>query len=533
MRKAARRGFQAGFARRRLARGMRSRYARHRTASWGGDLSEFSGQSEAAGGPVPWLARPAALAVLFALIAVALQAATFGDTNRHADELFYFLVGQRMHDGLLPYVDVWDRKPFGLFLVYYAIAGVSHSVLAYQFAACLAAGLTAWLIAAIVREFAAWRGGMFAGLAYLLMLGPFEGATGQAPDFYNPLIAGGTWLILRGRQRLARGEVPGGTWLAMLLGGLAITVKQTSVVEAVWLGLYASWLLAKSLPRPVLLRIVLGLALVGAAPALAIAAGYALAGHWGEFWHAMVTSNVAKGRSSGEGHRLLGIALAAAPLLLAALAGLVGSGDRRARGFLAGWTVAALLGFLAVPNFYPHYLLPALVPLAAASGLLFERSRLRLPLLVGLALYSFLWHAPWHRDWALASAKSMDDLAALVRKHDSGGGLLVFDGPAYLYALTGERFLSPLVFPHHLNHAIESDVSHLRTAMEMDRILAKEPGVVVMAVYASNHPVNAYSRTRTLGYVRRNCRLAGVVDLAEGPLKAPIAVFGDCRKLGS
>lgn len=465
---------------------------------------------------------------MFALIAVALQAATFGDTNRHADELFYFLVGQRMHDGLLPYVDVWDRKPFGLFLVYYAIAAVSRSVLAYQLAACLAAGLTAWLIAAIVREFASWRGGLFAGLAYLLMLGPFEGATGQAPDFYNPLIAGAALLILR-----ERGALTGRTWLAMLLGGLALTIKQTSAVEAAYLGLYTLWSARRDLPPFRLLRTALGFALVGALPMLAIAGGYALVGHWGEFWHAMVTSNLAKGRPSGEAHRLLGIALAAAPLLLAALAGLLGSGEGRARRFLAGWIGAALLGFLAVPNFYHHYFLPTLVPLAAASGLLFDRSRLRLPLLVALALYSFLWHAPWRRDWALASLRSMDEIAALVRAHDRAqngrGGLLVFDGPAYLYALTGEGFLSPLVFPHHLNHAIETDVSHLRTAAEVGRILAKRPAVVVMAVTPSNRPVNANSRSRVLGYVRQNCRLAGVVDLAEGPFKTPIAVFGDCR----
>jgi hypothetical protein len=83
-----------------------------------------------------------------------------------------------------------------------------------------------------------------------------------------------------------------------------------------------------------------------------------------------------------------------------------------------------------------------------------------------------------------------------------------------------------------LNHAIEADVSHLRTGAEIDRILARRPGVVVMAVKPSNRPVNVYSRAQVLGYVRQNCRLAGVVDLAEGPFKTPIAVFGDCRKRG-
>jgi hypothetical protein len=37
-----------------------------------------------------------------------------GDTNYYNDEYFYFQAGIRMHDGALPYVDVWDRKgPIG------------------------------------------------------------------------------------------------------------------------------------------------------------------------------------------------------------------------------------------------------------------------------------------------------------------------------------------------------------------------------------------------------------------------------------
>ncbi|MGJ3625795.1 hypothetical protein AB5I41_00100 [Sphingomonas sp. MMS24-JH45] len=34
---------------------------------------------------------------------------------------YYLLVGDRLFHGALPYVDVWDRKPVGLFLVFAAI----------------------------------------------------------------------------------------------------------------------------------------------------------------------------------------------------------------------------------------------------------------------------------------------------------------------------------------------------------------------------------------------------------------------------
>ena len=36
----------------------------------------------------------------------------------HIDEQFYLLVGDGMLSGSLPYVDVWDRSPIGLFVIY-------------------------------------------------------------------------------------------------------------------------------------------------------------------------------------------------------------------------------------------------------------------------------------------------------------------------------------------------------------------------------------------------------------------------------
>ncbi len=482
--------------------------------------------SDGAGRPGGWLAF-----ALFLLVSLALQAASFGDTNRHADETFYFLVGQRMHEGLLPYVDVWDRKPFGLFLAYYLIAGISTSVLAYQLVACVLAALAALLVCLLAGHLSNRRGGLYAGLVYLLILGPFEGATGQAPDFYNPLIAGAALLVLLSRESLGRGETGWRVWLAMALCGLALTIKQTTLFESAFLGIWVLVALGRAgvaLPR--LAGIALACCAIGALPTLLVAGYYALAGHWYEFWHAMVISNLQKQRPGGEAFRALGIGLRGAVLLAFALWGLWSSrsgGD--GRRFLACWIAAALVGFLSVPNFYSHYTLPVLVPLSVAAGLLFARHALHRVLLVVFVVYALLWHNPFHRDQTLASIRSMDQLARAIRAGDPGGGLLVFDAPHYLYALTGERFLSPLVFPHHLNHAIENDVSHLDTHAEVDRILRNRPGVIVLAREPRNWPVNRYSRERVLAYAARNCRTAREIVLHEDINRIAMIVFASCR----
>ncbi|MCB2059971.1 MAG: hypothetical protein KDE21_05655 [Novosphingobium sp.] len=475
-------------------------------------------------------ASTATLAILFTLIAVALKFTTFGDTNRSADDLFYFLVGQRMHEGLLPYVDVWDRKPLGLFLIYYLIAGVSTSVLAYQIVACIFVAATAVVIARIVCEWTGWQGGLFAGLAYLVIAVIFEGAGGNAPDFYNLLIACAAFLIVREMDALAQGTVRWPIWTAMALCGLAITIKQTTLFESIFFGLYVLVTLHRAgRPLIAIARVAATCAAIGALPTLAIAACYWQLGHWREFWHAMVISNLAKAAIGGGGFRLTGILLRLAVLLPLALWGLFGAGaDRRTRRFLAGWLIAALVGFLAVPNFFVHYTLPLLVPLCVAAGLVLGRHMLRLAMIVALVLYASLWYHPPSRSWSRASAEAMDKTARLIRQHDPGGGLLAFDAPSYLYALSGKRFLSPLVFPHHLSSAIENDVSHLPTHAAIDAILTQGPGVVVMARDPLIQPVNVYSRERVSAYARANCRLVEVVTLRDAGARVPFEIWGDC-----
>jgi len=440
-----------------------------------------------------------------------------------------------MHEGLLPYVDVWDRKPLGLFLIYWLIAGVSHSVLAYQLVACLFAGATALVIARLVAHWGNARGGLFAGLAYLFAVGPFEGITGQTPDFYNLLIAGAALLVSLDVERLLGGRAGWRTWRtwgAMGLCGLALTVKQTTLFESAWFGIVALFCLHRGgAPLGRLGWFALRACAIGALPTLLIAAFYWQAGHWAEFWHAMVTSNLNKATEGDAGWRVIGIGLRAIMVLLPAAAGLALGGERPgARAFVGGWLVAAFVGFASVPNAYAHYLLPVMVPLAVAAGLFLSRVRFRFVIVLVIALYALMWDKPDRREWTRGSIESMAEMARVIRAHDGGGGLLVYEGPHYLYALAGKRFLSPLVFPHHFNHGIENNVSHLDTHAEIDRVLSRWPGVIVMTRHPRSLPVNVYVRAHVLAYARAHCASKTVVTLREDHNLIPVVIFGDCGR---
>ena len=64
------------------------------------------------------LTNPRLRLPILLLVAIAARWLTFGNPLVHVDEEFYFVTAMRMWQGALPFVDVWDRKPVGLFLLY-------------------------------------------------------------------------------------------------------------------------------------------------------------------------------------------------------------------------------------------------------------------------------------------------------------------------------------------------------------------------------------------------------------------------------
>jgi hypothetical protein len=232
---------------------------------------------------------PAWFGAIVLLAALALRASTFGDPNLHVDETFYQTVGIAMHEQhAVPYVDVWDRKPWGLFFLYYVIAAISYAPIAYQLAATCFAAATAWVIGRIACVWNRTQGGVLAGIAYLLWLEQEQGFGGQSPVFYNLFVAAAVLLVLRALPDLREGRAGRSTFLAMLLCGCAITIKQTSLFEGAFLGLYAAFALWHSpMPRRSVLATIAAWALIGAAPTLAIAAWYWWEGYWSIYWHAM------------------------------------------------------------------------------------------------------------------------------------------------------------------------------------------------------------------------------------------------------
>lgn len=462
---------------------------------------------------------------LLILIAFALRASTFGHPNFFLDEAFYFASGIEVSQGAVPFIDVWDRKPWGHFALFAAIASVSHDPIAYQIAATLFAASTAFFITRFALPVAGSLGAIAAGLAYLLYLPIFSGAGGQSPVFYNAFIAASALLVWKGRE--------GGGWqtaLAMLLAGIAISIKTTAVFDGIALGIAAMWFCWKrhGAHSRVIERAVFW-AVLGAAPSLAIAIGYWQAGYWDEFWQAMALSNLDKSYGfASSWERAVTMGTRIAPIALIAAASWPQWRGKSEVVVLSAWLAAALIGLLAIPNFYAHYALPLLMPLCVLAAPFFARLPIGPVAIATLAAMS-LWLVPGNgRDQTEKAKAALSELAYVVQTHGGERGLFNYDGPQMLYAASGTRPLTPLSFGPHLNHAPEADVSHLDTSAEVARVLALKPGVIVMAPKARHLPANSETRAMVESYVATNCHEVAVVSMPMRYRADDIAVYGDC-----
>lgn len=462
-----------------------------------------------------WLSLPVVQFGLCLAVALLTRAFAFGDPVYHVDENWYLFVGERLNKGDRLYLDIWDRKPPVLFLLYRLFAIFPNPVLAYQFAASLCAAGSATLVWRMANHFTTRAAAMVSALLYLTMLVQLGGAGGQSPVFYNLLIAAAALIVgfMRAMHRDARPRPL--AFAAMVMAGTAIMVKPTAAFEAMALGCWLAWRMWQAGLRGRLWLIqVAKLALAGAIPVLIVLGCFALSGDFGDFWQATVMSNFAKEAQIADPLRWqrfqLTLAVIAFPLGATILA-FVFNRERRfvvKRSFLLLWVSAAVVGFLSVPNFYDHYLLPLILPLSVVASGFLGRSTLLTGIGVLGALAPLAEARPWDTSLTAEHRAQYAKLANAVRHHGVAPRMLVYDGPPSLYAEAGAKPLTRLSFPAHLWDRSERNVGRVQTAQEMARIISQQPEIVVMGRETSNIATNLETRAAIEAYIVHCRRIA-------------------------
>jgi len=441
-----------------------------------------------------WLSGMSAtgwLSVGLLLAAFLIRLPNLGNPAYELDEEFYLLVGDRMLHGMLPYIDIWDRKPVGLFLLYSAIRLLGgDGILQYQVVASLFVGGTACLIYRMARPAAGQFGACVSGLAYLLWIETVEGGGGQAPIFYNLFIAGAAACTLKalGTQHDEQGQFRRFAFAAMALGGVAIQVKYTVIFEVAYFGALFAWRemrAGSNLPAG-LLRVV-ALALVALIPTIGAIAFYAVIGHLSEFWFANFVSVFLRAPSDpGElHHALIEMVKHVSPLFVCFIASLWqirvhGGNDMYQRQmFVGGWLLAAFAGYFSVGALFCHYMLPLFVPLAIGGSPIFRRWP------IGFVMAGFVLWIPFsnlkYPDFA-TTRDVQASIAAMERLIPPGVDrecMQMFGGPPILYLRTHACFATPYIFPDHLVSRVETHAISVDPHAELLRLIARRPRVLV------------------------------------------------------
>src|SRR3569832_393204 len=255
--------------------------------------------------PGPIFSRPSYWRLgLLLLVAVAflIRARDFGNPLIDSDEQFYLLVGDRILHGTLPYVDLWDRKPIGLFLVYAAIRLLGgDGIIQNQLVATACVGATAVMIAIVARRITSPGAALFAGFLYIPALAMCGGEGGQAPIFYNPLMAIAAWLVIGALDSDAASLRRRGCGVLALVG-IAMQIKYSVLAEGIYFGLvlsYLTWRRDPGLPR--LLASMISWCGIALVPTLAALGWYAAIGQSDTFLYANFNSIFKRGDSGDEG----------------------------------------------------------------------------------------------------------------------------------------------------------------------------------------------------------------------------------------
>lgn len=423
------------------------------------------------------------------LVALLARAATFGNPIVHVDEQYYWVTAHGWLHGALPYVDLWDRKPIGLFLVYLPAAALGYplGIWGYQALALASVTASAALIARLADR-AGWCGGaLAAGAAYILWLDFLDGQGGQAPIFYNlAMVAAAALIAPRDDDAERPGRRFGWGLAALALVGLALQIKYSAVFEGAYFGLWWLWR-EHRLGRP-LAAIFAGGALLAAAallPTLAAWGAYAAIGQGPAFAYAnfiSIRERVPDPWSEQAGNLAL-ILLTLLPLLAAAAFAWRdrnrATPARAMQVWLFGWLAAATFGLLTFGSWFNHYALPLLVPLSGCAAGFAAAHRWRRFVVPALVLALLGGQAMLlGRQANRGSAREFARLVAAVGQ--GPGCLYVYSGETMLYPASGRCTLSRYLFPSHLGRVRERGAIGVDQEAEIRRILAAQPAVVVV-----------------------------------------------------
>lgn len=304
------------------------------------------------------------LALVAAGALAALLRLLFSGMPLTSDEGGYGVVVRLWQSGAELYDEAWVDRPQGLLLVFRGVLALGDSPEALRLAAVAVALLVLVLSALVARRLLGERAAIYA--SFLLATAgasPFIESFTLSGELIASLFAVGSMLAFL--RYLERREL-GFALVAGLLTGCAVMMKQSGFDAGLAALVFLLW--KERARRGV--RAATALVLAALVPVAVAAAAAPDLGNW---WHAVVTyrfegDSILTG-SPGTRLLMLLVGLRPAALALAVPLLLAVGGWRSAPLLLRLWLLAALVGVAGGGNFWRHYWIQIVPPLAMIAAL--------------------------------------------------------------------------------------------------------------------------------------------------------------------
>ena len=432
---------------------------------------------------------------------------TFGNPILEWDENFYLFGGGRLIHGYLPYIDFWDRKPFGLFLIYafFHLFG-PYRIIAYQLGALLSLWGTALLIRKTSLTIASPFGALVGAAIYEVWPILANGEGGQSPIFYNLLVAASMYLIVLGIPNFKKGnctQIRNVGIYVMSLFGLSMQIKYTTIFEGVFSGIY---LIYKSLKMEISLlnlsKYIIYWVSLAIIPTAFIFLFYIGIGHGDDWFFSNITSIFLR---QNEGKQILlfrlhKILVLTSPFILPLVLNPIitkklNNIQKDIFWFLYIWTLCSIFSIAFFGTWYTHYILPALLPLSIQisifSRVICGKIFLTIILLIGIiaSQLNIKKHLRTYggKELFLTIEKSVN--------YGKDGCIFVYNGPVEIYDALPYCRLTSHPFPSHFSLQRENAATGMNPLNEITLILEKKPKYIIThspEEYGENKKVRYY-----------------------------------------
>ncbi|MGD1701274.1 ArnT family glycosyltransferase [Dapis sp. BLCC M229] len=336
------------------------------------------------------------------------------------DESIYILAADSLLNSNLPYIEIWDNKPPGIFILFsLTMLILGNSIVSIRILSIIATTFTSYFLYRIGATIDAKHGekiGLLAGSLYAIFSLHNDGAAANAEILFAPFVTGAFLLLFQDRK-LSNIKV----FLIGLILGIGMQIKYLVIMDVLGLVLLGSWFrkeeevrsqesgfrsqeeelnrkengksvnnfqgLIKEIFSFSLFRfyLILGAGLI--LPAVIIGVIYQFSGYFDEYIYATLIANskyvgmfnfswsdlLSRLRKQVLGNILLWLCLFWSPIYLFVFAR---GKFKQERNFiyLFLWFCCTFLAVLLSKRFYNHYFLQLLPPLCLISGYVIIKS---------------------------------------------------------------------------------------------------------------------------------------------------------------